>query len=109
LRRGPSSRASRRAERADHIPESVHLSIDLLRTGEGTLKSADELWQLFQEYGVVPERSVVTYCTIGIRASEAALVLSDLLGFPDARLYYGSWAEWGTRADTPIETQVVPC
>jgi thiosulfate/3-mercaptopyruvate sulfurtransferase len=45
----------------------------------------------------------VTYCTIGNRASEAATILTYLLGYPDVRVYYGSWAEWGTQADTPTE------
>ena len=89
--------------RPGHIPGAVHLRIDLLRTGDGAFKSAAELRQLLQDRGVVPERSVVTYCTIGNRASEAALVLKYLLGYPDVRVYYGSWAEWGTRTDTAIE------
>ena len=92
------------AGRPGHIPGAVHLHADLLRTADGAFKNAVELRQLFQDRGVVPERSVVTYCTIGIRASEAALVLRYLLGYPDARVYYGSWAEWGSRAETPIET-----
>jgi thiosulfate/3-mercaptopyruvate sulfurtransferase len=44
------------------------------------------------------------YCTIGARASEAATVLRYLLGYPDVRVYDGSWAQWGTQAQTPIET-----
>jgi hypothetical protein len=27
-----------------------------------------------------------------------------LLGYEDVRIYYASWAEWGTAADTPVET-----
>lgn len=98
------SGATEGAGRPGHIPGAVHLHIDLLHTSDGAFKSAAELRQLFQERGVVPERGVVTYCTIGARASEAALVLRYLLDYPDVRVYYGSWAEWGTRAQTPIAT-----
>jgi len=98
------SGATAGAGRPGHIPGAVHLHIDLLHTADGAFKSTGELRQLFQERGVVPERSVVTYCTIGARASEAALVLHYLLGYPDVRVYDGSWAEWGTQAKTPIET-----
>jgi thiosulfate/3-mercaptopyruvate sulfurtransferase len=82
----------------------MHLHIDQLHTTNGAFKSLAALRQFFQDNGVVPERSVVTYCTIGARASEAALVLRYMLGYPDVRVYDGSWAEWGTHAGTPIET-----
>jgi len=98
------SGATAGAGRPGHIPGAVHLHIDLLHTADGAFKSAGELRWLFQERGVVPERSVVTYCTIGARASEAALVLRYLLGYPEVRVYDGSWAQWGTQVKTPIET-----
>jgi len=98
------SGATAGAGRPGHIPGAIHLHIDLLHTADGAFKSAAALRQLFQERGVSASRSIVTYCTIGARASEAALVLRYLLGYPDVRVYDGSWAQWGTRAETPIET-----
>lgn len=98
------SGATAGAGRPGHIPGAVHLPIDLLHTADGAFKSAAELQQLLWERGVAASRSIVTYCTIGARASEAATVLRYLLGYPDVRVYDGSWAQWGTQAQTPIET-----
>jgi thiosulfate/3-mercaptopyruvate sulfurtransferase len=76
----------------------------LLRAEDGTLRSADELRDAFDQAGVAKDKRVITYCTIGNRASEAWFALKYLLGYPDVRVYYGSWVEWGKATDTPIET-----
>jgi thiosulfate/3-mercaptopyruvate sulfurtransferase len=96
------SGATEGAGRAGHIPGSVHVPIDLLRS-EGRFRDTEEIRQTLLDHAVGPERRVVAYCTIGNRASQAWFAMTELLGYPDARVYYGSWVEWGTRSDTPIE------
>jgi thiosulfate/3-mercaptopyruvate sulfurtransferase len=97
------SGATEGAGRPGHIPGAVHLHADLLHKADGTFKEEAELRQIFQERGVSPAHRIVTYCTIGARASEVALVLKYLLGYADVCVYDGSWAQWGTRIETPIE------
>jgi thiosulfate/3-mercaptopyruvate sulfurtransferase len=98
------SGATEGAGRPGHIPGAVHVPFELLRTEDGNFKSREELRRLYQAKGVVPEGGVVTYCTIGNRASQVWYVLKYLLDYPDVSVYYGSWAEWGTLTDTPVET-----
>ena len=97
------SGATEDAGRPGHIPGAVSVPIDLLHTEDETLKSPDELRRVFEDAGVTKDKTVIAYCTIGNRASQAWYVLKYLLDYPDARVYYGSWAEWGKATDTPVE------
>jgi thiosulfate/3-mercaptopyruvate sulfurtransferase len=98
------SGATEDAGRVGHVPGAVSVPIDLLRAEDATLKSPEELRRIFEQAGVTKDKTVITYCTIGNRASEAWFALKYLLDYPDARVYYGSWVEWGKATNTPIQT-----
>ncbi len=66
------------------------------------LGSIAELRNLLQEYGISPEKTVVTYCHTHHRSAHTWFVLK-YLGYT-ARGYVGSWSDWGNQPDTPIET-----
>jgi thiosulfate/3-mercaptopyruvate sulfurtransferase len=97
------SGATEGAGRSGHIPGAVHIPVELLRTDDGTFRSTDEMLQVMRDRGITPETEIVTYCTIGNRASQIWYALRHLLGYQDVRVYYGSWTEWGKASDTPIE------
>jgi len=98
------SGATEDAGRAGRVPGAVSVPIDRLRADDGTLKSPEELRRVLADAGVTRDAKVITYCTIGNRASEAWLALKYLLEYPDARVYYGSWVEWGKTPELPVET-----
>jgi thiosulfate/3-mercaptopyruvate sulfurtransferase len=98
------SGATEDAGRPGHVPGAVNVPVDLLRTEDGTFKAPQEFRSLLEQANVTEDKAVITYCTIGNRASEVWFALKFLLGYPDVRVYYGSWVDWGKAPTTPIET-----
>jgi thiosulfate/3-mercaptopyruvate sulfurtransferase len=97
------SGATEGAGRAGHVPSAVHVPIDLVVDEAGAIKGTDDLRRLYVAAGISPDRRVITYCTIGNRASLAWFVLKYLLGYPNVTVYQGSYVEWGKLPNSPIE------
>jgi thiosulfate/3-mercaptopyruvate sulfurtransferase len=89
--------------RGGHIPGSLSLPYETLYRPDGTLKPPNELREAVTAAGVDLDRPVVTTCGSGVTASVLALALY-LIGRRDVAVYDGSWSEWGSRSDTPVET-----
>jgi thiosulfate/3-mercaptopyruvate sulfurtransferase len=52
--------------------------------------------------GATPDKEVVCYCRLGHRGSMGWFIAKYLLGYPRARVYDGSWTEWGSMVGMPI-------
>jgi thiosulfate/3-mercaptopyruvate sulfurtransferase len=75
---------------------------ELVRT-DGTMLPPQELRRRFSDAGIDLSKPVIATCGSG--TSACALVLSlNVIGHTQAAVYDGAWAEWGGRADTPIES-----
>ena len=96
--------------RAGHIPGARPLDWATTFTDSGRavrdqsvpLKPLAQLRALLDAAGVRANQTVVTYCTVGLRASHLYFVLR-YLGFAP-RIYDGSMKDWSERSSLPVAT-----
>jgi thiosulfate/3-mercaptopyruvate sulfurtransferase len=87
---------------AGHIPGAKNIPWGKAANEDGTFKSAEELRELYQGAGV-DGGEIIAYCRIGERSSHSWFVLSELLGHGDVKNYDGSWTEYGSLVNVPVE------
>lgn len=89
--------------RAGHIPGSKNVFYKDVLKADDTMKSPDEMRQVFVEAGVDLDKPVITSCGSGVTAAILSLGLTRM-GKTDHSLYDGSWTEWGMFPTLPIAT-----
>ncbi|GAB5492550.1 MAG: sulfurtransferase [Phototrophicaceae bacterium] len=92
-----------RAQRKGHIPNAVNAPRKTLLNDDGTLKSANDLQEMFAKLNLYGKNDdIVVYCNSGVSASYGLLALK-VAGIDSGRVYDSSWKEWGNASDTAIE------
>lgn len=89
--------------RGGHIPGSVNVHYAKLVNADGTLRSKNELRDMVQSAGLDLSKPIVASCGTGVTACAVVLAL-DVLGVNNTAVFDGSWTEWGSATDTPVET-----
>jgi thiosulfate/3-mercaptopyruvate sulfurtransferase len=87
-----------------HIPGAANVPWGkAVNPDTGEFLATDELRDLYAQQGVTGDKDVVAYCRIGERSAHSWFVLHEVLGFEKVRNYDGSWTEYGSLVDVPVE------
>ena len=83
---------------AGHIPGAVNVPTEANLAADGLFRTPDELREVYAGLGA----DVAVYCGSGVTACHDLLAL-ERIGV-HAALYPGSWSEWVTDPERPVET-----
>ena len=87
-----------------HIPGAANIPWSTAVEPEtGSFLDADRLREIYDDAVGGPDTDVVAYCRIGERSAHTWFVLHELLGYEKVRNYDGSWTEYGSLVDVPVE------
>ena len=84
-----------------HVPGALNIPWGKAANEDGTFRSFDELTELYS--GASSADEVIAYCRIGERSSHTWFVLTELLGQDGVKNYDGSWTEYGSLVNVPVE------
>jgi thiosulfate/3-mercaptopyruvate sulfurtransferase len=87
--------------RSGHMPRSFNVPYARL-VENGQLVSRARIEAAFTEAGVDLDKPIITSCGSGVSAAILTFALESIGKEPHG-LYDGSWAEWGSRPDLPVE------
>jgi thiosulfate/3-mercaptopyruvate sulfurtransferase len=93
--------------RNGHIPGAKNIPWQSVTTGDVNLhqlKPLDEIRALFASRGITSSDDIIMTCSTGREATLQYWVLKHLLGYPNVRIYEGSWTEYSSYPDLPMET-----
>ncbi len=96
--------------RKGHIPGARSLFWETTLEGNEikTWRKPEDLQRQLASLGIVRNKEIVVHCRTGREASHVYFTLKHVLGYPEVRLYGGSWVEWSADKSLPVKTGLEP-
>ena len=91
----------RKGLRGGHMPGALNVPFAEI-VENGRLAAPEKITAAFAKGGVDTDKPIIASCGSGVTAVVLALGL-DAIGKKMPRVYDGSWTEWASRADLPVE------
>lgn len=89
--------------RKGHIPSAINFEFKNVLMPDGTLKSTNELKQIFETAGIVSSKEIILYCESSVRAGIVYLALTSCLNYPKVRVYDGAFLEWQSESGNKVD------
>ena len=90
-------------QRYGHIPGAVNLEFKSVINEDGTIKSIEDITKVMKTVGVTSDKEVILYCASSVRAGIVYMVLTDILGYKNVKVYDGAYYEWESDTANPIK------
>lgn len=99
-------------QRSGHIPGAINIPWPLLTQAANSQEDlrnphrfldTAKLRELFVIRGVTPDKQIIISCSTGREATLQYIVLKHVLGYPNVRVYEGSWTEYSA-STYPVST-----
>lgn len=93
--------------RKGHIPGAISFHWAKLMQPDNTHQflAADQVQRELARAGVTKDKQIIVYCGTSREGSLLRFYLSHVAGFPNVRLYEGSWKEYASMKQLPSETK----
>ena len=91
--------------RGGHIPGSTFL--EWKHTSDDkrgvAFKTQAELKAVFKKFGITKDKMIYAYCHVGAGRGSQIVSALEIMGYKNAKVYTGSWDEWGNDMMLPIK------
>lgn len=90
--------------RGGHIPYATFIEWSNFSNADKkfSYRSKEELESVLARYGITKDKTIYAYCHVGTGRGSYVTSVLEKLGFKDAKVYTGSWDEWGNDWNMPI-------